>query len=181
MKQFSTYIAATVAIVLTGCSTTTPPAYTYAPAPVVQRPAPQPSARFVAQNESRGLTCLGYYNPGATASVSTDVVCSNGQREKITIYPASGSNGSWGVLVLADGTVAPATISDPALPAISSVTPTTLPPAVAPSPGYYPCAENGSCYGDISTLTGRPKTVSVSGYYRTDGTYVRGHYRSAPR
>ena len=41
-----------------------------------------------------------------------------------------------------------------------------------------PCAENGSCYGDISALTGRPKTTHVNGYFRTDGTYVRGHYRS---
>ena len=40
------------------------------------------------------------------------------------------------------------------------------------------CAENGSCYGDISSITGRPKTISVGGYYRRDGTYVRGHYRS---
>ena len=43
------------------------------------------------------------------------------------------------------------------------------------------CAENGSCYGDISSYTGRPKTVHVGGYYRKDGTYVRGHYRSRPR
>ena len=43
------------------------------------------------------------------------------------------------------------------------------------------CAENGSCYGDISEGTGRPKTVEVQGYYRKDGTYVRGHYRSPPR
>lgn len=40
------------------------------------------------------------------------------------------------------------------------------------------CAENGSCYGDISSATGRPKTTHVNGYYRRDGTYVRGHYRS---
>jgi len=40
------------------------------------------------------------------------------------------------------------------------------------------CAENNSCYGDISTITGRPKTTAVQGYYRKDGTYVRGHYRS---
>jgi hypothetical protein len=44
-----------------------------------------------------------------------------------------------------------------------------------------PCAENGSCYGDISAATGNPKTVHVNGYYRKDGTYVRGYYRSAPR
>ena len=43
------------------------------------------------------------------------------------------------------------------------------------------CAENGSCYGDTSANTGRPKTVAVKGYYRKDGTYVRGHYRSRPR
>jgi hypothetical protein len=43
------------------------------------------------------------------------------------------------------------------------------------------CAENGSCSGDISATTGRPKTVQVRGYYRRDGTYVRGHYRSRPR
>ena len=40
------------------------------------------------------------------------------------------------------------------------------------------CAENGSCYGDISNITGLPKTTHVNGYYRKDGTYVRGHYRS---
>jgi hypothetical protein len=40
------------------------------------------------------------------------------------------------------------------------------------------CAENNSCYGDISAITGRPKTTHVKGYYRRDGTYVRGHYRS---
>lgn len=44
---------------------------------------------------------------------------------------------------------------------------------IAPS-----CAENGSCYGDVSANTGRAKTVPVQGYYRKDGTYVRGHYRS---
>lgn len=42
-------------------------------------------------------------------------------------------------------------------------------------------AENGSYYGEVSPATGRPKTVHVRGYYRKDGTYVRGHYRSAPR
>ncbi len=181
MKGFSAYIAATVAIVLAGCSTATLPAYTYTPTPVVQRAAPQRSARFVAKNESNGLTCLGYYIPGATTSISTEVACNDGQQARITIYPASGSTGSWGVLALADGTVVPASIIYPAVPAITSIQPSIVPPTIAPSPGYYPCAENGSCYGDISTLTGRPKTVSVRGYYRSDGTYVRGHYRSSPR
>ncbi|TCD01933.1 hypothetical protein EYB45_10955 [Erythrobacteraceae bacterium CFH 75059] len=43
---------------------------------------------------------------------------------------------------------------------------------------YGRCAENGSCYGDISEITGNPKTIEVQGYYRSDGTYVRGHFRS---
>jgi hypothetical protein len=54
--------------------------------------------------------------------------------------------------------------------------------APRPSSGWYPtrgwCAENGSCYGDISQITGRPKTIRVRGHFRRDGTYVRGHYRS---
>lgn len=40
-------------------------------------------------------------------------------------------------------------------------------------------AENGSYYGQPNT-NGVPKTVYVDGYYRSDGTYVRGHYRSSP-
>jgi hypothetical protein len=47
---------------------------------------------------------------------------------------------------------------------------------------YKPAvAENGSYYGETSKATGRPKEVHVKGYYRKDGTYVRGHYRSKPR
>lgn len=43
------------------------------------------------------------------------------------------------------------------------------------------CAENGSCYGDVSNINGMPKTNHVNGYFRRDGTYVRGHYRSSSR
>ena len=39
-------------------------------------------------------------------------------------------------------------------------------------------AENGSYYGEQSALTGKPKKIHVRGYYRKNGTYVRGHYRS---
>lgn len=62
--------------------------------------------------------------------------------------------------------------------ALYGVAPSTAPDAPRPVGG---CAENGSCYGDISAATGRPKTVGVRGYYRKDGTYVRGHYRSKPK
>lgn len=57
-------------------------------------------------------------------------------------------------------------------------------PALAPAmptyagvPVYTGCAENGSCYGDISTSTGNQKTIHVEGYSRDDGTYVRGYFR----
>lgn len=51
-----------------------------------------------------------------------------------------------------------------------------------PGPAYAPsCAENGSCYGDISGVNGIPKTNHVNGYFRRDGAYVRGHYRSSGR
>jgi hypothetical protein len=43
------------------------------------------------------------------------------------------------------------------------------------------CAENGSCLGDSSNNTNRPKTIYVNGYYRKDGTYVKAHYRSRKR
>jgi len=59
--------------------------------------------------------------------------------------------------------------------------PSTIQRSVNPPFVGTTCAENGSCYGDISASTGRPKTVTVRGYYRADGTYVRGHYRSRPR
>lgn len=51
----------------------------------------------------------------------------------------------------------------------------STPPQPAPKAS---CAENGSCYGDTSATTGKPKTTHVDGYTRKDGTYVRGHYRS---
>lgn len=52
-------------------------------------------------------------------------------------------------------------------------------PALATQNGTTPsCAENGSCFGDISPATDLPKTILVRGYYRSNGTYVRGYYRS---
>jgi hypothetical protein len=50
--------------------------------------------------------------------------------------------------------------------------------ALLPSLGA-PVAENGSYYGELNK-NGVPKTVLVNGYTRSDGTYVRGYYRSAP-
>jgi hypothetical protein len=50
---------------------------------------------------------------------------------------------------------------------------------ISPMPAYG-IAENGSYYGQPNQY-GIPKTVRVSSYFRKDGTYVRGHYRSSPR
>lgn len=69
--------------------------------------------------------------------------------------------------------VAPGHALEPFDPKASSTEPAAAAPATRPV-----CTENGSCYGDISNITGRPKTVHVNGYYRNDGTYVRGYYRS---
>jgi hypothetical protein len=78
-----------------------------------------------------------------------------------------------------DPPAAPAAAFQPA--AVHAYQPTWQP--IPPPPVRYApsCGENGSCYGDISTLTGRPKTSYVRGYTRRDGTYVRSHYRSRGR
>lgn len=44
-----------------------------------------------------------------------------------------------------------------------------------------PGERNNSSYGEISERTHRPKTENIDGYYRQDGTYVKGHYRSKSR
>lgn len=67
--------------------------------------------------------------------------------------------------------------SPPTPPAYSPPAYLSPPPAPSPPPRYG-CSESGSCYGDISPATGRPKTVYVPGYFRSDGKYVRGYYRS---
>jgi endonuclease YncB( thermonuclease family) len=75
-------------------------------------------------------------------------------------------------------------------PSTAESYPTSTSQQQEPSAPYYvpprtvyqpPVAENGSYYGETSERTGRPKTVHVDGYTKRDGTYVREHYRSAPR
>jgi hypothetical protein len=48
----------------------------------------------------------------------------------------------------------------------------------SPIAGSPACSETGGCYGDISTVTGLPKTTFVNGYFRSNGTYVGSYYRS---
>ena len=56
---------------------------------------------------------------------------------------------------------------------------TAFEPQAVTTPVYGRVAENGSYYGQPN-VNEFPKTVAVGGYYRKDGTYVRGHYRSPP-
>jgi hypothetical protein len=58
------------------------------------------------------------------------------------------------------------------------LTPDYSNPSIWSTSKSFGCAENGSCYGDISDVNGMSKTIKVDGYHRSDGTYVRGHYRS---
>lgn len=44
-----------------------------------------------------------------------------------------------------------------------------------------PVAENGDRRGADNDRDGRSEPVHVKGYYRKDGTYVRGHYRAEPK
>lgn len=44
-----------------------------------------------------------------------------------------------------------------------------------------PIAENGDLRGFDNDSDGRAEPVHVRGYFRKDGTYVRGHYRALPR
>jgi outer membrane protein assembly factor BamE (lipoprotein component of BamABCDE complex) len=46
---------------------------------------------------------------------------------------------------------------------------------------YSSTNSSASGYGEISSTTGRAKTVHVRGYTKKDGTYVRPYYRSPPR
>ena len=41
-------------------------------------------------------------------------------------------------------------------------------------------AQNGDRRGFDNDEDGRKETVFVNGYTRSDGTYVRSHYRAAP-
>jgi hypothetical protein len=62
-------------------------------------------------------------------------------------------------------------------PGSSTLLSTLLQSIIAPA--VAPVAENGSYYGEPNR-NGVPKTVSVHGYTKSNGTYVQGYYRSAP-
>ena len=91
----------------------------------------------------------------------------------------------------ADGTyVAPHTRSSPNGTTADNYGSTRAAPAPsyrAPQPLYTvpattaPACSGYGCYGTPSTANGQPRTTTVSGYTRSDGTYVAPYVRSTPR
>jgi hypothetical protein len=76
----------------------------------------------------------------------------------------------WGPMTAA-GAVAPPPVAQPGWTQRQAAKPVlTFPSGVA---------ENGSYFGEPNQY-GVPKTVHVNHYFRSDGTYVRSHYRSPP-
>jgi len=129
---------------------------------------------------------FGFALEGVSAG-SCDYVfkCSNGVCERVetTSCAASPSTNATVVAPPSNTIVGTATAVGAAGSAVVVRQAEVSAPATTTTPPTYgvPCAENGSCYGDVSTINGMPKTIHVDGYYRKDGTYVRGHYRSRGR
>lgn len=119
--------------------------------------------------------------------------CQGNICERVLPASCSGSTPTANVVVNAPHSFAPSVDASVSSSTSTSSTivrsepsPGNLITAPAPAPAPVPpigsgCAENGSCYGDISNINGMPKTNHVNGYFRRDGTYVRGHYRSSGR
>ena len=114
----------------------------------------------------------------AYAGCPTQTQCANGLCERVSIPNCNAP--SQVRVIPANGRTSTEVIQD----ASQNVTPTishndvTTQDAANQNVYASPCAENGSCYGDVSSVTGLPKTTHVDGYYRKNGTYVRGYYRS---
>lgn len=153
-------------------------------------PDPNGTVRLTTNDATTGHQCAGDFRASDPGPVLTaPVTCSDGRTGVMSIAVTPDQRGAEGTIVLSDGAIAQVSFGVTPKDAAVEPVPSYQPPFAEPAPVYqsppvvprYGCAENGSCYGDISELTGNPKTVHVGGYYRRDGTYVRGHYRSKPR
>ena len=122
------------------------------------------------------LLFLVLFSSTIQAECPTQVECVNGICKNSPI-PSCNSSNPARVYSPSQGSLPSGSLSSSELPAQSEVSNSADSSASNLVKGY-PCAENGSCYGDVSNITGLPKTTHVDGYYRKDGTYVRGHYRS---
>ena len=134
------------------------------------------------------ISLLFLFASNANAECPTQIQCLNGVCERVSIpncnapnqakvFPSS-SRDATDVLQDKSQNSPPILLQDGLQ--TQNVPIQNLPNQNVPIQNLYsaPCAENGSCYGDISSITGLPKTTHVNGYYRKDGTHVRGYYRS---
>lgn len=113
---------------------------------------------------------------GSTSS--GNLRCTDGRSGTVDVWQDSGGRVRNGIVRFADGETGSLVLGDVAgrmmavLPSLGSGSGDGSASGACKSEGYY---------GEISCLTGKPKTVRVRGYYRKDGTYVSPHYRSRPR
>jgi hypothetical protein len=160
MGRLAFISVAVLSVALVGCGTPAPPqsnAFNVFPGP-----PPTPHLPSASNLQDAALQPTVTYDHGHYPTASSVVAVGTGQQ------PAT-----WGQQ---QASIAQVPAAQPAYQ--PSYQPTYRPAYNPPNAYSGPCAENGSCYGDISAVTGLPKTVAVRGYYRRDGTYVRGHYRS---
>lgn len=100
--------------------------------------------------------------------------CTDGRRGTVDVWQGSDGRVRNGTIRFSDGETGSLVVGNVAGRMM----------AVLPSFGsgdYSAACKSEGYYGEISCLTGKPKTVRVRGYYRKDGTYVSPHYRSHPR
>lgn len=64
-------------------------------------------------------------------------------------------------------------------PPVTRSIPTFSFPTLKPLPYSSFATSKGSYYGQISSTTGRSKTVHVNGYIKANGTYVGSYFRSS--
>lgn len=170
---------------------------------VLQTSTERVASAFCVENRSLSSTTYGSHASARALTVNPVHLTTQAALNALG-YSAGTADGVWGTrssealvrFQSANGLATTGTVNSEVLDALSRKLPTTTSVSRQSStaiPGPWLAdnlsnratsarvAENGSHYGEISPATGRPKTVEVRGYYRRDGTYVRGHYRSAPR
>ena len=185
-------------------STSAAVAVVVAPSPassatVVEAPEP-PIMTELGGGDLREVTASAL-NVRGTPSATSAILTKLGHGQHVSVVA---EDGGWALLALPDGRFGwvngdylgrlgsgdalPAPRPAPPVTATATTETAKVTPIVPPtssvvvprsSPGFVPaCSETGSCYGDISKLTGMPKTTFVHGYFRKNGTYVGSYFRS---
>jgi len=139
---------------------------------------PQPNTNAEASSDGSDYTSIPSYQADQVANYAPDRSPTSRTDDADKQAIVAGTEDSRDALATDSApvaTVAQAPALRPAWDLPTAITNYTPPTRVAP---VYGCSETGSCYGDISTTTGLPKTTYVHGYFRSNGTYVGSYYRS---